>query len=656
VQNVCKEGGVVAKRKEPETYSSELFTEIKERAEAIREAHDQRDSNAKKYIKMYRLESDELAQLEGVADHVKTAVHPSPANKVNGLVDLMASTEAVVSVPKDLNDSMDESTRDQIEQLGQSIWYNSGMVAGKPLEETSIVSLAIFDEVHIVIRKVKDLLEMAQKDLDGEGVDTATMAQMKSEVARLKRILKRTPYLLEVINAQTGYPVWDGYGLQSYLSVQDQTNSDILARYGEAAREHISNKEGKVSLYKTSTVWEWWDLVYHAVWIGDREEPIMFGEHKLDFIPVACVLGRGTRLFSKPEDQRRGFFHTMEKSKLWLYQSVILSTWMTKMHGTMGVQFKIRPMSADSPPIEGDVRPIFHLTENPFFGWLEPPPGYDVEPVTERGVIDPASREIMGFLQQLTDESTLFDQALGRPIGGRTAFSTEALYHQAGQLPLETLKRQLETVIGDAITISLLWMKKDGGSYKGIGGNKKTIDMGNGYGRVELASDMIPEDLICTASLKVNMPQQKLQMLNAAKIATDSGFAPERWVIEELIGEDYKGWREEIATEQAAKAIYGQMVKNKVQEMDPAYQLQMQQMMMAAQQQQMVAMQQMQGGGGGRPVNQPGVSAPGGTPANPDQRMVQEMQGGLPPEMAAMGTLGPQEQRGNGSAPLGEGA
>ena len=158
--------------------------------------HSERISDAAVYRKAYMLDSDVKTEIGSVAKHVKITVHPLPRVATQGVKRLMTATEAEFSVENE-----DIENGDDIEEAVQSMWWKSGQVNGAPLEEEAVLSMIVYDEIHIGVSKTADLVKAAA-GLSG------------AELERIKRLAEETPYLFEVYNPESGYPVYDRFGLR----------------------------------------------------------------------------------------------------------------------------------------------------------------------------------------------------------------------------------------------------------------------------------------------------------------------------------------------------------------------------------------------------------------------------------------------------------
>jgi hypothetical protein len=160
-------------------------------------------------------------------------------------------------------------------------------------------------------------------------------------------------------------------------------------------------------------------------------------------------------------------------------------------------------------------------------GLVTVPYGGDFTPMMSKGIIDPAVLQSLELVDRMMEESTIFSQTLGEPLGKNAAFSMVALLHQAGRLPLLAPQRKSGWGIGDALRIALLWQRHKAKDAKASYAGRK----------LEIDYQDIPEDLEIEAKLDVNLPQDNLQN---AQIATslaggESPLVSQEWVRENVL-------------------------------------------------------------------------------------------------------------------------
>jgi hypothetical protein len=252
-----------------------------------------------------------------------------------------------------------------------------------------------------------------------------------------------------------------------------------------------------------------------------------------------------------------------------------------------------------------------------------------------KGVIDPSIQQVMEITQSLSEESTIYKQSLGQPMGGNAPFSMVALLSQAGRLPLVSYQRICSWVIGSAMSTALRMLKKEGKSELSVFGKS---------GKNSLKKSDIPEAFEITANLDISMPQDDRQ--NAA-IAIQLAGSDNPMVSKRFARENYLNigqsddMQEEIWGERVAEMRYSvesqkEMIKLQAQQQQLQQQAQAQQAQQPQPGQPGQAPEQPQPGGalglGGNQVGMPAEAMtqpqmPQGEPPMPGQA---PGEGGIP--------------------------
>lgn len=539
--------------------------------------HSERTSDAQLYRRAYMLDSDVKRQLEDIADHVKVTVHPLPRVSSQGVKRLMTATEATFGV-----DNEDIENADEIEEAVASMWWKSGQVNGAPLEEDAVLSMIIYDEIHIGVSKTADLVAAAA-GLSG------------AELERIKRLAEETPYLFEVYNPESGYPVYDRFGMRAYYRETTVTADYIRSVFGNDGERVLAMSEREVgNAFDEYTLCDYYDLKRRTVWVKEADnDPLIDEEHKLPFIPVVCVLGEGSRsLFHKHDEQRQPHLYTLLETKLWDRLTLFLSANATNVTQWLGVQF-IQ---------EGDGE--IDIQFNKMFGAIKVPGGNSIRPLGEKGVIDSGVMAVYGDVQKLAQDATVYPIALGGAPERQMAFSSISLLSQQGRLPLVTIQRQTCHAMAEAVQLALRWMVADKGKYKGYG-------ISDAY---QIAAKDIPEYVRVEAKLEIDLPQDKLGQ--AGIVNQLAGKLPMEYLIENILGEGQPG---ELMKQTMSEEVFRARLQIELQRMQQEAAQQAQQQAMQQQAMQQAAMQQQ------------------GPPPGPG--------GQIPPEMQAALTQGAQGEQ-----------
>lgn len=564
-----------------------LMNQVKERATYLKSLHSQRNTADDRYEAAFLLNWDEEGRTRRVMENSKITKHPGSRNALLGAIRLLIASDPQWSVPHDGNDTDAQMESEKIEKFAELMWKAAGRVRQQPVHYDVVTSMLTFAEAHIAVTKTSDMVESAKGG--------TRAAQIKAE-----NIARITPYVFDVWDPRTGYPEIGAYGLTSFYREIETTSGQVLDEFGDAAKAvyHDTNKR-----YDSVTLCHYWDYENRFVWLSGEERPLIQEKHGLPFIPVVVQLGEGSRLFSKPEYQRQPFLYTMIESGLWSRQNLMLTVLYTLAFAIGSNPLYVYQANQPGKDLSIDwSRPG---------GVVNIEQGETLSPMLKQ-VVDPSLMTSYEIAQQLAQESTIYGQTLGEPISGTQTFSTTALLHQAGRLPLLVTQRLASWAIGDAVKMALLWMRADG--VRGSAGYK--------HEAMALKASEIPEDFELEAKLDIDLPQDMLQQANVYNILTggENPAVSAEWARENVlnIGQP-KAMQEQIWNEQAGSMMFMQFLQDQIQVMKQQQQTQ-------------------------QPMGQPGM--PAQQPMGPPQAQglpPEMMQGGMqPPEMMPPGGMPPE--------------
>ena len=503
----------------------------------------------KRYKDAYDLENPLRKKIEDLGDQVKYVCDNSPRVRTQGAKRLMTSTAMTHTVNQPSGIEAAEIYK-QLQKAARDIWWTSGVVARKPIEEDGVFSGLLFDEIHLQVNKTEDLLRFFN---DGVKKRKETEKDYEPPLAakrRIEKLAQKTPYTINVINPMTAYPEWDRIGLRRYYSERKVTMGYIKDNYGIACEDE----------FKEVTLCDMWDLEYRTIWIkgkGDEEDEILVQEpHKLPEIPIACSLVEGSDvLWDKPEDQAQPFLYTLLESGLWDLNTILLSVMATNTLVFGAIANFI---------YKGDESPKYKKEEA--IGYYHVGLDESLEPLE---IPYPAKslQEMFGLALQMTTEATIYDQSLGAPGGSGDPYSKTALLHQAGRLPLVTIQRQMGMVAAKAMEIVFEWMRHDEGEYTTYGQ----------YGENIFDSEDIPEYIMIKSNLEIDLPQDQLQMANIATALRE--LMGDEWVMKRVLSENEP---DSVIEERDGERVAQAHLELKMQRMAQQQQLEFQEM--AAQQ------------------------------------------------------------------------
>jgi len=521
---------------------------------------------------------------------------PNARNVVVGQTRLLKSAEPQFSVPVEETDLKSMEKSEDIEQICKVIWSASNKLAPFPTHYTAYDSAVLYGEVQIAIHSTKAMLEASKTNSD------------IASVKRMERIAKATPVFFEVMDPKSGYPEYDRFGLKSYYRKVEMYTGDILDIHGEAALMSLGS-DARSNLVNYC---DYLDDAIHVTWIegkGPLTEDKNW-EHGLPRIPIVCQITEGSSLFVKPEERQTPMLYTIIKSGLLERQHLSLSTIYYLVFNLGTSPLFIYEGADEDMQVDFSVPGGVIRVRNGKLNMLD-----------KRQILDRSLMAGWELSDQLGEQSTMYKQTMGQPVGGGNApFAAISLLNSSGRQVLITPKDSCEHAFGVAMETALGIIRQDGGGKAKGKDRSMTIK----------ASD-IPEDVSLSCKIEVDLPQDKLQLANIAQMIKQSGLMPDRWIRETLLsaGQSDK-LDKEIWSERAAQAMY-----------QATMQQQMQQMMQAQQQQQAQGMPQPGGPGPGMPPGMPpGGPGPEGMvpPSAPTQRPTPggEPPVGLPPTMAGM--------------------
>ena len=509
------------------------FTAAKAHAIELEQANGQRNVLYGHMEDIYWMRWPEEEAVRNQVQNVKVTRTPRGRNAILGAKRLLMATDPIISVPSDTNSPAAKEQADKIEKFLKASLKGSDRVAGNPIHYDAILSALLYGDVVIGISSTKEMLERVD-------------ASNKAIVRRLKDITARTPFLFEVYNPKSCYFERDSMGLNTFFRKVIVTAGYIEDHFGKDGIKALKSGPSK-SQYernKAVTLCDYYDLKYRHLWLENHEDPIISDDHNLPVIPVACAISEGSQLFDKPEEQREPFLFTAWKSGVIdrenLILTVLYSTLFSIGSNAMFVDYLHDP---DNP------HPVDYSQAG---GTIHYRVGERREVMT-RQVIDPAMMEAWGIANDLEMQSTLYRSALGEPVSSDVSYSSYSLMTQSGRLPLIATQRMTGNVMAEALEIGLKWVKDEG---KEVSASFETI-------QAELVPADIPDIVDVKVQLEIELPQDRLQMANAANMLAqgDRPLVSKRWVRENVlnVGQSADMTRE-IWDESTAEVFYQKML------------------------------------------------------------------------------------------------
>lgn len=472
--------------------NSDVYRDIQERSRELKSKHIRRNVMFDEYERMFNMDySNELRRLSdnGASDTIKPVISPTARNKVLGTLRLLISQDPKFTVKSDIS-SKDVS--ESQEKFISTNWKNANGYNGRPLTYDILLSHLLYGESHVCVDTVSD------------------MAALSGDDARLKRIIKTTPFMFEVFNPKTGYPEFDRFGLSAYLREIDVERSWVRTTYGDLLKANnlvdLAKGTGKITLRT------FWDTKVWAISLNERM--LLCEEHGLPFIPVSVTMSEGSNLFDKPEDNRQPMLYGLAKSKLWERQNMYLTVLTSNM-------FSLGCMPTILYSHEGSDE--MNLQERNGIQFFDLPNGAKVDALTSKGVLTTEMQNVGVLFSDMIDQSTVYNSAFGES-GGNANFSEASLLSMSARLPLVSAQRQGGAAIAQANELAMLSMKERKINFKREG--------------LEINFKDIPDDFEITCRLDTTQPQERLQRANEASILKSNGLTSLDYIQEQVLGID----------------------------------------------------------------------------------------------------------------------
>lgn len=247
--------------------------------------------------------------------------------------------------------------------------------------------------------------------------------------------------------------------------------------------------------------------------------------HGLNCIPVGVGYSGGSELFFKREEQVNPLLFGKMRAELWERETAAYTAIFTSMskRGLLGPLFHI----------EGNPEQI-HIQHKGGARFITTDGGGAAKMIDDK-VIDPVVFEVLGLLDNLSGQSTIFKQTLGENIKTST-FSALAMLSSSGKLPLVDPERALQQAFSEIFDYILYRIKADG------------------IENPVISPSDIPEHYEVEVTFKPKLPQDDLR--NAQVAAQIQGLVSEEWIQQNLlqIG-DSAAMRKEIFKERAYAAM-----------------------------------------------------------------------------------------------------
>ena len=447
------------------------WKELQEYTNYLKRLHSARHDMMNDLEDIYLMSWDDEERIKKTQDNIKITKSPDARNSIIGALRLLVATDPIFSTRSGDENIVDTSDLDKLEIAAGEMWRRSGAIRGDPVHYDVVLSMLLFGEAVTSVTRTADMIAYSKN-------------APKAYRYQVEQIAKATPYLFDVLDPRTCYPDSGAFGLNALYRESTTTYQAVQSEYPKFDRQMKASRFGSV------VVCDYWDMELHRTWVRGDSKPLVEETHGLDFIPFVVVSGEGSKIFDV-EYQLQPFLYTVWKSGLADRQNLALTV-LYSMLFAMGAT----PLFSETLNQQGQ-GPAFDFASVP--ARVTVPYGAGFAPIANKGIIDPALMDAWKLAEQKIQESTIYAQTLGEPLGGNAAYSMVALLHQAGRLPLVTPQRKASLAIAEAVKMAYAWWKAEGSDYQYTGA----------LGEVE--PNMIPDYLELEASLDIALPQDQYQ-------------------------------------------------------------------------------------------------------------------------------------------------
>jgi hypothetical protein len=511
------------------------FNEIQAHAEALISESATRNTMYDDLEAMYLLDWKDIPVANG--RWIKDTISPMPRNKLQGMVRILSATDPRFKIPYELNNVTAQKSSDLIEKMAASIWSAGSKTNRRSLHHDVVFSAGMYGEISIAVNLTEDIYTRV-------GTDQKT---------RAKNIMEYSPIIFRVLPPKQCYTEFDAFGLSAHLFRKRISVQMVRSFYGEDVKGLESlNRTDKVNLS------EYWNDLWHAVWVEGMSEPITYAEHGLPFIPIATTIVEGSEFFNSDEttQTRQPLLYPVWKSNLWERQNLMLTAIYTNIYAVAANAQIVYKRSNDDRELIMDYTVPGGITTIGSNESLEP---------LAKIVIDPSLIKGLEIAGTTIEESTIYSQTLGEPLStGNPSFSMTSLMTQAGKLPLVPYQRASSYVIADAVKKALWLLRDSGGKFSVFGTD----------GKAQFNAKDIPESFELTASINPDMPQDMRQNSAVAVQLVREGLVSRRYAMETQLNIENPG--------EMIKAIWAERYWEQKQAMDfEKEKMKLQQQMMA---------------------------------------------------------------------------
>jgi hypothetical protein len=447
--------------------------------------------------------------------------------------------------------------------------------------------------------------------------------RMSASAEREKAALAKGRFMIVPYDARDVYAVWSNLGLESVLVAQHKHAGEIIAEFGDKARQFPELIELAKQTHDTDwiTYYDYTDLETRSIWVNEGRtwrapEPgtsgmqwvIDHGSNPLTFINWS-VKG-GSELETDPVHKFQPLLYPIYATGAWDIKNIVQTLGVSEVIAHTGSP---RFVEEGPNPQQSEIdyftpERIAKLATGNTLKALAPPG------------VDQALANVEAMLSAQLDKATVSSILQGGALPAGIAFATLNLVTQTAIGVLTPAKDLAQKTLADVYTQMLLWVDFTNQPLYGF----DTSDKSTGTELKVEPQHVSPDSIYIDVELHPDAPTDKAQKVNTAGIMVEKlGFSQESALaevgVEDPSEEIVKQMQERLIQHELDMQLSREMIE---QENELALDLMEEQMMMemaAAQ-----AQKEGEGGEGEAPPTvgggeegfeqEPGATGPGGSP------------------------------------------
>ena len=426
---------------------------------------------------------------------IREMVSPGGHNVVRGMVNIMTGVKPTFNVPYDEGDIESEEKRSMAEKYLATLFNAADDVHGHSLVMDMALSGSLYDLIACKLMRTKDHAALLQQYADEKG-DRTSKKRLDKQIAFYDELAETHPFLIDVISPETIHYKRGVGGVLYLVEARRRTIDSLREEFGETA---CPNR----SINDVVTYYEYWDRYQCCKWAEYATEPFLLAEYDTpSFIPYIVTEVNGSDLFG--EVQLFPILYAIWRGDIWEAQNMALTMWRSNLYA-MG-----NPTLVAIGPSAHEADIPMHLAG----GRINLNPG---DSISQLGV-NLAPPEMVAFnnlARALEEESTVNKMVFGRAPETLLAYSTVNLLVQGARHSLVALQFAMSRAVTELSRKMLRWIKESGEPVTLFSDKKK----------LTLRPDDIDQQILLVESgLKPDIPSDRLQMANMAKMLVDSGI------------------------------------------------------------------------------------------------------------------------------------